>query len=118
MQQNKLTFAGFAGKDAEIKHSNGKGAAVFSLAFTKKNKDGQESPPVWLNCYAGGGWANYAAKIKKGDNVLVEGEVNLKTYQAKDGSTQASLNLMVFNILIGQREEKKAEVSDDDIPPF
>lgn len=117
MQLNRLTIIGYAGKDAEQKEKNGSKFTTFSLGYSKKNKDGQPTPTTWINCLAGGNWAAYAAKIKKGDNVYVEGELEVREYEDKQGQKKSSISVRAYQIVIGLKdiEAKKADFTSDKI---
>jgi len=71
---------GNAGRDAEDKPVNGKAHAVFSLPV-KENPDGTT---MWVNV---NGWRSmYAsvAAVRKGDSVLVIGQLKKREYNGKD----------------------------------
>ncbi len=103
MQLNHIRFAGFAGRDSDKKSGQYGEFTTFSIASTKKTKEGEETT-TWMNCLASGGWANYASQIKKGDNVYVEGEISVREYTAKDsGEKREGVTIKVFNMLIGSR---------------
>ena len=79
MYLNRLTLIGFTGGDAETKTlSNGSTFAAFSMATQRswKNPEGAwESRTEWHRCVSFGKLADFAATLKKGAHVQVEGEL-------------------------------------------
>lgn len=118
---NKFTFAGNAGRDAEILSSKaGKQYAKFSLALTesRKDKDGNFIDETsWINCVTYDEYlVKAAATIKKGDYVFATGKI--KVYKGKDGVTYMDVIIRNFDgdIIInhGKNEKPKAaELSGD-----
>lgn len=115
------TVIGHVGRDAEVKHlANDKTVAEFSIAYTRKGKDGDQT--TWFRCSAWGKTAEIAEKyVKKGTAIQVVGEIGLREYQAKDGTTKSTLDMSVQSItLLGGKQsessEKTAEKVDEDLP--
>ena len=88
--QNKITIVGRAGKDAEVKTlQNRTDVCNFSVATTrsfKKNGD-QDWTKVttWHNVKMFGKSARMAGMIRKGDNVIVIGSVEQRSWDDKNG---------------------------------
>ena len=85
MYLNRLTLIGFTGGDAEIKTgNNGSTFIVFSVATKRswKNSEGTwESRTEWHRCVGFGKLAEFAAGLKKGAHVQVEGELRGREYR-------------------------------------
>jgi single stranded DNA-binding protein len=85
---NRLTLIGFIGGDAETKTiSNGATFTAFAVATQRswKNVEGVwESRTEWHHCVSFGTSADFAATLKKGAHVQVEGEPRGREYE-KDG---------------------------------
>lgn len=85
MTINRVTIAGFAGKDARTSSTqNGKGMTKLSVATTKRYKDGEgnwQEKTQWHTAVAYGSTADYAAKIQTGDHVFIEGELVHREYE-------------------------------------
>jgi single-strand DNA-binding protein len=88
---NRATLVGNAGKDAEIRYT-GAGAAVatFSVATTENWTDkasGQKKERTeWHNIVAWNWLAEYCGEnVKKGKKVLVEGRIQTRSYDDKEG---------------------------------
>ena len=89
---NHVRFVGFAGKDAELRHTPaGQSVAQFSLAINAnyRSKDGNvvEVPAIWLQVTAWGFLADdVAGTIRTGDRVIVEGKLKI---DFRDGEGKA-----------------------------
>jgi single-strand DNA-binding protein len=85
MNINRVTIAGFAGKDARTSSTqNGKSISKLSVATTKRYKaaDGNwQEKTQWHAAVAYGPTAEYAAKIQTGDHVFIEGELVHREYE-------------------------------------
>ncbi len=87
---NKAQIIGNAGKDAELRYTNnGKAVARFSVATSDSWKDQSgnlQERTVWHNIVAwdklGEICANY---VKKGTKVYIEGRIENRQYDDKDG---------------------------------
>ena len=104
---NQATFAGRLGRDSELRHT-GAGTAVlgFSLAVDQHRKG--EKTTLWIDCSIWGDRAEKLAQyLTKGTCIAVAGEVGVRTYEARDGSTRATLtcNVRELTLLGGKRDE-------------
>ena len=127
MSINRVIVSGRLGKDVDLRQTpNGKELATFSLAVTDSyNRDITH----WLNITVWGATAvscsNY---IGKGSHVAVEGRINVKSYENKDG-----LKVKIYEIVADRVEfldpkgsRKESSEADDsgwddlgrEIPPF
>lgn len=86
---NACTFAGRVGRDAILrKTGGGDSVSNFSLAVDRFKKD---SGPLWLSVSLWGKSAdNLTQYIKKGKQLVVSGDVDLRSYD-KDGETRTEL---------------------------
>lgn len=119
MTLNRLTLIGFVGADAEEKtNSKGSPYTVFSVATKTswKNSDGAwELRTEWHRCVANGKIASFAATLKKGAHVQVEGELRSREYE-KNGVTQKIFECRVGSILKLDRSIRQDEPNDSDDP--
>jgi len=94
MYLNRLTLIGFTGGDAETKTiSNGSTFTAFSVATQRswKNSEGAwESRTGWHRCVSFGKLADFAATLKKGAHVQVEGELRGREYEKEGVKHKAS----------------------------
>lgn len=100
---NRVTLIGNLGQDPEIRYlDNGVAVGRFSLATTDsyRDKDGnwQDRPTEWHNIVVWRYLAERAEKdLKKGMAVYVEGEINYRTYQDKDGNERKITDIIARN---------------------
>lgn len=125
---NKCTALGRLGKDVELTYSkDGKAIGKFSLGVTRKfNKDITD----WFNCVSFGKQAETLARyVKKGQQLLVSGEIHFGSYDAQDGTKRYTTTLVINEfdfIAAGQNnsnneavyENTFAEPIDDGDMPF
>jgi single-strand DNA-binding protein len=104
---NKLLITGRLTRDAEQRFlPSGKAVLQFSVANNTGIADNQQTH--YFDCSLFGKRAEGKLKdyMLKGQQVLVEGEISLNTFQKNDGSTGASLRVFVQNVeLIGGKSE-------------
>lgn len=118
---NKIFLIGNAGKDPECRtFEGGTKVANFSLATTKHfTKNGtKESTTTWHNIVCFLKLADLAESyIHKGDQVCIEGEVNIRDYTDKDGNKRQSYEVVANNIELLGSKKAEAPPSDFDRPP-
>jgi len=94
----KLTAIGNLGKDAVLNNVNGKNVINFNVAHTEKYKDAQgnqKDKTIWIDCSYWTERTGIAPYLKKGTSVYLEGQPDVRSYTAKDGTNGASLVLRV-----------------------
>lgn len=129
---NKVTLTGRLARDPEMRYTTtGKAVCSFTLAVNRrKDKDGNQTAD-FIPCQA---WEKLAEVIGnncvKGSPILVEGRIQVRSYDAQDGSkkyiTEVIVNEMEF---MGSKpanagstaqnnpgEFEGKPVNDDDIP--
>ena len=93
--------------------------AKFSLATNKKwtNKQGEKiTETSWHNIVIWGKLAELAEKyIKKGDSLIIEGEISYRTYENKEGQTVYTTDIIgrEMHFVGGKKEEPKPEAKND-----
>lgn len=120
---NNLSIVGRVGKDAEIRKAGAYEVVSFSIAWT--NPRGQKNT-TWFNVSLfGDRFVKLAPYIQKGNQIGIEGVVELREYQNKDGETRTSLELNGNNVtLLGSRNGGStqsggsADDEGDDSVPF
>ena len=114
MQLNDFTVAGFAGRDAELRQTQG-GMAILEVpvAFTKKSKDGAKEATSWFRVKAFAKTAEIWAGIKKGDNVFAKGELQVAVYDKKDGTKGTSVDVLANYLSVMPR----GETAQATVPP-
>ncbi len=104
---NQAFFAGRLGRDAELRHT-ASGTAVLSLSLAIDQVRKGEKSTLWVDCSLWGERAEKLAQwLTKGSSVAVTGEAGIRTYEARDGSSKATITCTVreLTMLGGKREE-------------
>jgi single-strand DNA-binding protein len=88
---NKCIFVGRLGRDPEVRYTpSSQAIAGFSLAIDESYKDREGNKverTLWVDCVAWGKTAELCGKyLQKGRQVLIEGRLQIREYEAKDGS--------------------------------
>ncbi|HEV2174680.1 MAG TPA: single-stranded DNA-binding protein [Nitrospira sp.] len=122
MYQNKVTLMGFTGSDAEVRTNNDRSLTTLSLA-TKSSykKDGKYVEHTeWHRCVVFGKLGEFAATLKKGAHIQVEGELRSRKYDSKKTkSPQTIWEIRVNSILKLDRAARASaeEQEDEDATP-
>jgi len=93
----KATVIGNLGRDPEVKFGdNGEGRATFSVApRQRKKKGGEEKPAQWVNVVAFGKLGELCGlHLKKGQQVYLEGDIEVRQYTSKDGKPGVSTDMV------------------------
>ena len=110
MTWDKTIVVGYLGRDPELRDTNtGKSVCNFSVAVTRyAGPDNEET--IWYNCSA---WSNTAENIakycRKGDRILLEGNVNVNTWTARDGEQRSQLALQVYRCQFMTTKKERAQ---------
>lgn len=114
--KNYVSLIGHVGNDVKNTQFENGQASNFSLATNESYKNAQgekETKTTWHNVVAFGKTAelinNY---VKKGDLVNVEGKIQYRTYDDKDGNKQNIAEIVVNKILFLSSKDKE-EISED-----
>ena len=131
---NKVILVGNLGKDPEVKYlDSGVAVANFSLATSEsyKNKEGERvNQTEWHNIVAWGKLADFATEyIQKGQLVYIEGRLQTRNWQDKDGNSRKTTEIVctaitplewkpVKNSTASEDKdvEKAAESTEEDLP--
>ena len=108
---NVFTFSGRLGSDAEVRYT-ANGTAVCSFIVANDIGYGDNKKTQWIDCVLFGKRAEggLPQHLVKGAQVVVSGEVTLKTYAKRDGSQGASLQVRVNDVdLIGGKGEPRQQ---------
>ena len=116
MYSNKVTLIGFLGNDAEVRTNDNRSLTTLSLA-TKSSykKDGKYIEHTeWHRCVVFGKLGEFAATLKKGAHIQVEGELRSRKYNStKTDSEQTIWEIRVNSILKLDRAEKASPEEQD-----
>ena len=113
---NKVILVGNLGKDPEIRHlDNGVAVANFSLATTESytNKQGERvNQTEWHNVVLWRGLADIAEKyLKKGNSVYIEGKINTRKWEDKDGNVRYSTDIVADKMTMLGSKQESASIS-------
>jgi len=90
MDKNIHIIEGRLGQDPEVRYTqSNKAVANLSIATTFKDRQGEERTN-WQRVQAWGKCAEGAARLSKGDHVVVIGRVQTRKWQDKDGKDRFS----------------------------
>ncbi|MBI2722810.1 MAG: single-stranded DNA-binding protein [Bacteroidetes bacterium] len=116
---NKVILIGNLGKDPELKYFEGNIAkATFSLATSEiyKDKNGQKVENTeWHNIVLWRTWAENASKIlKKGMQIYVEGKLQTRQWNDKEGLKKNITEIVAENfILLQNRDSNPIKTTDN-----
>ncbi|MBU3743621.1 MAG: single-stranded DNA-binding protein [Sediminibacterium sp.] len=112
----RMQAIGHLGRDAVTNTVNGKTVINFTVAHTEKSRDAQGNPKdktIWVDCAYWTDRTAVAQYLKKGTQVYVEGQPDVRTYTTQDGRNGASLTMRVGSLqLLGGRSAENAGPSD------
>ena len=131
---NKVMLIGYVGADSEMKFTPG-GIPVtnFSLAVNETYKNGggeKKTSTLWIRCVARRRWAEIAGEfVGKGKFVYVEGRLQLRTYEDREGQKRNVTELVVTTLRFlgppkngngpkAAKSSKPAEPVDESDNPF
>lgn len=116
-------------KDPELRTTNsGVSVINFTIAWNKKLNDENERS-LYIDCEAWRGTADLIGKyFKKGNEIVVEGELYTNTYQNENGENRHQIRLLVNQVhfTFGNSKQEQTEKKenapltpiDDDQLPF
>lgn len=111
---NKVIIVGRLGKDPEVRYTqSNETVANFSVACSEKwtDKSGQKQERTeWIKVVAWKKLAEICGKyLKKGFLVYVEGKLQTRQWQDKDGSTKYTTEVQAYEVkfLDGNREQSQ-----------
>lgn len=111
----KLQAIGHLGKDCVLNNVNGKSVINFSVAHTEKFRDAtgnMKDRTIWVECAYWTDRTGIAPYLKKGTQVYVEGNPDVRTYQTNDGRSGATLSLRVTSVqLLGSSNNNQHQQS-------
>ena len=114
MYLNRATLIGYLGGDAEIRTGkNDQKFTTFSIATKTSYKDKESGEYIshteWHHCIVFGKFGEFAATLKKGAHVQVEGEIQHTEYTPKKAKKPVRTDsIRVNSILKLDRAEKAA----------
>jgi len=114
MGVNKAILVGHLGRDPELRYTpNGRAVATFSLATTERwtSQDGQKNESTtWHNIVVWGKQAEIMKEyLAKGRQVYIEGRIQNRSYDDKDGNKRYISEVVVQNFqFLGSRDGRES----------
>ena len=111
---NKAMIIGFLGQDPETRYTdNGTAVTTVSVATTSRWKDKQSGEQKerteWHRCVAWGRQAEtFAQFLKKGSQVYIEGELQTRSWEDKDGIKRYTTEIRVWQFSFLDRRSTSA----------
>ena len=112
---NTITLLGRLTKNPEARYtSTGKAVTLFTLAVNRPyaNADGQREAD-FINCQAWGKTAEVVGNhVSKGDRLLVEGRLQIRSYTDKEGTKRYVTEVVVGRVEFIENKNKNAGESN------
>lgn len=109
---NKVIIMGRLTKDCELRTTNtGKDVANFTVAVDRRAKKGEDKQADFIDCVAWGQSAVFVNQyFHKGDGIALEGRLECRKWQDKDGNNRYSWEVITeqiyFPVSSGRRSEQ------------
>jgi single-strand DNA-binding protein len=93
---NRVVIVGRLTQNPELRKStSGNSFASFTVAVDNRTKPGEQKTASFINCVAFGNTADNLAKYtRKGSLIGVEGRLQQRNYETKDGRKGSSLDIL------------------------
>ncbi len=112
---NKVMLIGNLGKDPEMRTTSS-GKAVTNFTMATQNGFGENATPEWHTVTLWEKKAEAAAKyLKKGSKVYVEGRIQTRKYEDKEGVTKYATEIQAydFQFLDSKAKDAVGEAHDE-----
>lgn len=117
---NHIVLMGRLTRDPELRRTgSGTAVASFTLAVDRDfgPKDGGEKETDFIECVAWKNTAEFISKyFSKGRMAVVEGRLQIRRWNDKDGNKRSTAEVVVDNVYFG--DSKKEESSDFTAPAY
>lgn len=117
---NKAILMGRLVADPELRETtNGISVCSFRIAVDRNYSKEQEKQTDFINIVAWRGTADFVSKyFSKGKMIIVEGAIQTRNYQDKDGNNGTVVEVNASNVMFGEskrQEENPAPAREQDI---
>ena len=108
---NHVTLFGYTGKDVKLRTLTGGGnVAQFSIgtdeSYFDKKTNAKVKKTEWHNCVQFGKGAETTAKyVSKGSQILVEGKLQTRTWDDRDGNKKSRTEIVVQRVEFGRLKD-------------
>ena len=117
---NKIIVNGNLSRDAELIFAKNNGKAVLKWAIANKKGYKKDDGVNWINCVMFGDRCEKLAQwLVKGTKVIVEGNLQLDSYEGTDGVKKYTTEIFVNNVEFdGNKKEEETSNNDDKATPI
>src|SRR6266567_7196431 len=120
MYLNRATLIGYLGGDAEVRAGkNNQKFTTFSIATktSYKDKESREyiSHTEWHRCIVFGKFGEFAATLKKGAHIQLEGEIRHTEYTPKKAKTPVRTDSIRVNSILKLDHAEKAAAEEQEV---
>lgn len=118
MSVNKVILVGRLGRDPETRYTGGgQAVANFSIATDEsyKDKNGERQKKTeWHKIVVFGKQAEIAQQyLKKGSPVFIDGRIQVRTWQDKEGAERTSFEIVANNFrMLGDKSESRLKAQE------
>ena len=120
---NHVTLIGRMTKDPEVRYTqSGTPVGTFTLAVDRRVAKDKPKEADFIPCVVWGKTAEVVGNwCKKGKQIGVEGRIQVRSYDAKDGSKRYVTEVIVSNLELlgkgdGASHQGGGQLTDEDIP--
>lgn len=118
---NKVILMGRLTASPELKQTtSGLSVTEFSVAVDRKYTKGEEKQADFIQCRAWRNTAEFVCKhFKKGNPILMCGQLQTRSYEARDGSKRTVTEVIVDEVsFCGEKQTENAPVSAPTYSPY
>jgi len=115
MYSNKVILIGFLGADAEVRSNDNRSLTTLSLATKSSYKKDSKyiEHTEWHRCVVFGKLGEFAATLKKGAHIQLEGELRSRKYDSTKTNTEVTVWEIRVNSILKLDRAQKASAEDD-----
>ena len=101
---NRITIMGRMTRAPEIRRTeSGKAVANFTLAV---DRDHNREETDFIDCVCWNGTAEFVSKyFRKGSAAIVSGRLQMRKYEAKDGTNRTAYEIVADNVYFGESKK-------------
>lgn len=116
---NVVVLTGRLTTDPELRHtSSGIAVTSFSIAVDRRYRSGEERQTDFINIVAWRNSAEFVANyFKKGQLIAIEGSIQTRKYQDKDGNNRTAFEVVANNVQFAESKRGEGSVTEtSDVP--
>ncbi|MGI6279855.1 MAG: single-stranded DNA-binding protein [Acutalibacteraceae bacterium] len=112
---NLVVLTGRLTADPELRTTqNGTSVTSFSIAVDRRYRSGEEKQTDFINIVAWRATAEFITKyFKKGNLIGIEGSIQTRKYQDKDGNNRVAFEVVANNVQFVESKRDSAPVQDE-----